>query len=71
MNGFNSLLVAYLAAHPDVLPPADSGEELSFERDGLEWIVTARNGGEVFSRTIDCEALLGWLWLQQSGQAQS
>lgn len=30
MSGFKSLLTAYLAAHPDFLPPADAGEEVAF-----------------------------------------
>lgn len=68
MNSFKTLLAAYLAAHTDYLPPADPGEDLSFERDGLEWKVSVRNGGEVFVVTVDCEDLLGWLWLQQAGQ---
>ncbi|HCF9660123.1 TPA: hypothetical protein NI776_001850 [Pseudomonas aeruginosa] len=66
MSGFKSLLTAYLAAHPDFLPPADAGEEVAFERDGLEWKVSVRNGGENFVVTVDCEDLLGWLWLQQA-----
>ncbi|MGG2621667.1 hypothetical protein [Pseudomonas aeruginosa] len=66
MSGFKSLLAAYLAAHPDFLPPADPGEEFAFERDGLDWKVSVRNGGENFVVTVDCEDLLGWLWLQQA-----
>lgn len=70
MNGFKQLLAVYLAAHPNILPPADPGEEIRFERDGLEWKVSVRNGGEIFYSTVGCEDLLGWLWLQQSGQPQ-
>ena len=66
MNDFKSLLSAFLAAHPNYLPPADPGDELSVERDGLEWTVSVRNGGEVFTTTVDCETLLGWIWLQCS-----
>ncbi|QTF59123.1 hypothetical protein [Stutzerimonas frequens] len=71
MNDFKQLLAAYLAAHPNILPSADPEEEVRFERDGLEWKVTVRNGGEIFDSTVDCESLLGWLWLQQSGQPKS
>lgn len=71
MLGFNELLAAYLAAHPDVLPPADPGEDLRIERGDLGWKVSWRNGGEVFVATVSCESLLGWLWLQQAGQPKS
>lgn len=71
MNGFKALLSAFLAAHPDYLPPADPGEELWFERDGFEWKVSVRNGGEIFTTTVDCETLLGWLWLQRSAPINS
>jgi len=68
MNGFHSLLNAYLSAHPGLLPPVDPGEELAYERDDLEWKVSVRNGGERFEVTVDAEDLLGWLWLQQQAK---
>lgn len=71
MNGFKQLLMAYLAAHPNILPPADPGEEVCFESNGLEWKVWVRNSGELSYTTVECEDLLGWLWLQQLGQHQA
>lgn len=71
MTPFKALLAAYLKGHSHLLPPADSYDELSYERVGLEWKVSVRNGGEVFAATIDCEELLGWLWIQQATHQNS
>lgn len=70
MNGFKELLTAYLADHQNIVPPADPSEDFCFERDGLEWKISVRSGGELFCATIDCEDIFGWLWLQQSRQTQ-
>jgi len=66
MSGFQQLVAAYLAAHSGVLPPPDPDEKVRYERDGLAWVVSVRSGGEIFTSTVDCEDLLGWLWLKQS-----
>ncbi len=67
MSGFHELIKAYIAANPNWLPPADEEGCLTCERDDLDWKVSVRNGGEIFSTTISCEDLLGWLWRQQCG----
>lgn len=70
MTPFKALLTAYLQGNPDFLPPADTDDDLSLERDGLEWKVSVRNGGEVFVATVDSEDLFGWLWMQQNNQQE-
>jgi hypothetical protein len=52
MNGFSELIKAYIADHPNILPPSDDDGRLAIERDGLDWQVSVRNGGEIFSVVI-------------------